>query len=177
MAKAPKLTAERARELLDYDPETGVLRWKESKPHSKRKAGDIAGGVLHKSCGKSYGQIRIDRRMYKTHRVIWLMVHGVWAKEIDHADGNGLNNRLNNLSSVSRVENQRNKKLSYKNKYGCPGIYEVTGRKKKFRVQISNGSCQLLIGAYYTLDEAVAARKQAEIDYGYHPNHGTERPL
>ena len=177
MKKTSKLTAERARELLDYDPETGVLRWKESKPHSKRKAGDIAGGVLHKDCGKSYGQIRIDRHMYKTHRVIWLIVYGVWAEEIDHEDGNGLNNKLANLKCVSRIENQRNKRLSYKNKYGCPGIYEVAGRKKKFRVQINDGSRQLLIGAYYTIEEAIAARKQAEIDYGYHPNHGTERPL
>lgn len=177
MKKTAKLTAERARELLDYDPDTGVLRWKKSKPHSKRKAGDIAGGVLHKACGKSYGQIRIDRRMYKTHRVIWLMVHGVWAEEIDHADGNGLNNRLSNLSSVSRIKNQRNKRLCHKNKFGCPGIYEVPGRKKKFRVQINNGSRQLLVGAYYTLEEAIAARKQAEIDHGYHQNHGAERPL
>ena len=62
--------------------------------------------------------------MYKTHRVIWLIVYGVWAEEIDHEDGNGLNNKLANLKCVSRIENQRNKRLSYKN-----NSHIVTGKQ------------------------------------------------
>lgn len=111
------ITAERLRELLDYDPETGAFRWRRGR--GKMRAGALAGSL--QSAG--YSQIYIDGRNYTAHRLAWLYVTGRWpGGEIDHADGDRLNNRFANLRNASRSENNANSRRRYNNRSGYKGV-------------------------------------------------------
>lgn len=100
------LTAERARELLEYDPATGVLRWRVS--HGTMRAGAEAGHI-HTATG--YRRIKIDYRLYPAHRIAFLIMEGRWPHDqIDHEDHNGLNNRWKNLKETDNQGNGRNQR-------------------------------------------------------------------
>ena len=89
------LTAQRLREVLQYNQETGVFTRRIRAGGTK--AGDIAGGKHN--CG--YLQISINNSLYLAHRLAWLHVHEVWPiNQIDHIDGNRLNNSIENLQRI-----------------------------------------------------------------------------
>lgn len=100
-----ELTQERLRELLDYNPETGVFTWK-----VKRRGYTEAGNV----CGKSlitdgYQRIQVERRGYAAHRLAWLHVTGEWPKgNIDHINGIRHDNRIANLRDIPASLNRQN---------------------------------------------------------------------
>lgn len=102
------LTAERLREILSYDPESGQFTW--VKPTSFRvKKGAFAGSVY----GNGYRYIGIDGHSYKTSRLAWLYTHGKWPDHfIDHADGNPTNDRIANLRPCTHAENMQNVRKS-----------------------------------------------------------------
>ena len=105
-----KLTAERLRELLHYDPETGVFVWV-VRSNQNTPTGATAG-----TTGQPYIVISIAGRLYGAHRLAWLYVHGVWpARHIDHRDGNGNNNRIANLRDVPRTVNMQNRRKAQAN--------------------------------------------------------------
>ena len=110
MAKAD-LTAQRLRELLDYDPSTGLFTWRVTNGW-RRKAGAIAGGA---ETWNGYLRVGIDGRVYMAHRLAWLHVHGEWPQaDIDHINGIRSDNRIVNLRDVTRSVNLQNKKESSK---------------------------------------------------------------
>jgi hypothetical protein len=88
------------RSVLDYDPQTGELRWKtregiKNASFNLRFAGKEA-FTASKSDGLRYGVIR--RRLYFAHRVIWAMVYDHYpAGHIIHANGDKSDNRIENL--------------------------------------------------------------------------------
>lgn len=101
-----RLTAERLREILSYDPDTGEFTWKKSRRGVK--AGATAGCLN----GSGYLLIRIDGKLYRAHRLAWFYMTGEWPlREIDHKEGESSNNRWFNLREASHrknIENQRN---------------------------------------------------------------------
>lgn len=109
----------------------------------------------------------LDWKQYLTHRIIWKMVYGEDPIEIDHIDGNPKNNKIDNLRSVGRFEQTRNAKVRSDNTSGHAGIHWDRSRQK-WTVSISDRYA----GRFENLDEAVAFRRRAERDHGYHPNHG-----
>ena len=151
----------RLHELFDYDPDTGFLL--------RKGLDNRAGSLCKKKAGhSSYFQIRVDGKKLQTHRVIWAMHYWHWpVGQIDHIDGNGLNNRLGNLRTVTRTEQHRNKPISKTNKSGVMGV-RYNKRDKDWVVRIS----QRHIGSFKDFFEACCARKSAERRLGYHPNHG-----
>jgi len=121
-------TAARVRELLTYDPHTGVFRWRidrrcgfEGYLGRRRiaaKAGSVAG---HKSSdGRIY--ISIDDRKYLAHRLAWLLVKGAWPKGIDHRDCDPSNNRWGNLRLATQAQNVRNARIRCNHPTGLKGV-------------------------------------------------------
>jgi hypothetical protein len=167
MTKIDDLTAETVREILNYDPETGIFKWKWREDRAAcwntRYSGKVAGRVTSNSHG--YMEIAINYRLYKTHRLAWLIVYGEWPpNDIDHKDGDKKNNRIANLRLATRQENIRNSGLRKNNRTGVSG---VCWRKDcgKFRVRIKVSSKEIHLGYFDTFTEATAARHAAEIEY------------
>lgn len=160
------LTAERARELLLYDGEN--LIW--TVRRQKVKNGAIAG-----SLEDGYRRICIDGKRYRAHRLIWLIVHGVWPTNIiDHEDHNTGNNQIGNFRDVTHRENCLNQKLHCTNTSGHAGVYWGK-RESRWRAQIYVHGKTIHLGRFDSKDEAIAARKLAEQEHGFHPNHGKAR--
>lgn len=121
--KLNPVTADQARTLLDYDPETGEFRWRARTPEMFVAKGQLSQETLCRMWNAKYaGQLTgestyypgyhrlgILGRIYLAHRVAWLISFGEWPKEdIDHVDGNRARNVLSNLREASRAQNLQN---------------------------------------------------------------------
>jgi hypothetical protein len=138
------LTAERLRELLDYDQHSGVFTWK-VRTTTRRGVGDVAGSLTK----PGYISIRVDKTRYQAHRLAWLYVHGRWpVEEIDHVNGDRSDNRIVNLREADRAQNARNV-------VGARG-YSISP-SGTFLAQLSLNGRTIYLGAFKTADEARAA--------------------
>lgn len=151
MAKT-NLSAERLREVLNYDPETGVFTRRVGS--RKAKVGDIAGGKNW----AGYIQIRVDVTRHMAHRLAWLYVYGRWPNGIiDHIDGNTANNRIANLREADMTINMQNKRqATVANRCGWLGVSVNDKGKYIAKIGIS-GKRTKYIGSYSTPEEAHAA--------------------
>lgn len=166
------LTAERARELLRYEPETGKLYWRMNAGRWGRIPAGTEAGNIKGPIGNRYRQVWIDGRRYYTHRLAWLIVTGVWPySEVDHINGDGLNNRWDNLREVQHSGNLRNTKRQSNNTSGVTGVFWDSGCRK-WRAQIQVGRTNIHLGRFDTVPAAAEARKVAERRYRFHDNHG-----
>ena len=157
MAKT-NLTAQRLREVLDYNPETGKFTNKRTLGRSA--AGSIA-GRLHATNGYIY--IGIDRSRFFAHRLAWLHVYGEWPDgEIDHINRNKSDNRIENLRPVSHALNNQNKVLPQSNsKLQLRG---VSPHRKGFQAVITVNQKQKYLGVFATAQDASAAYWKAKAE-------------
>ena len=185
-----ELTAEIARELLTYNPDTGKLFWKE-RPLKYFKNPNYTKSWNIKYAGKEAltaiafrksGQIarlegRVLNKSYYTHRIAWLMYYGEWPKnQIDHINQDPIDNRIENLRDVTNAENSKNKTLQKNNTTGYVGVYFYKHKRyKKYRARIRINTILKHLGYYDTAEEAAAVRSVASINYNFHPNHGNEK--
>lgn len=144
----------------------GYIYWKISTARCIR-VGDIA------NCMGSNGYLRVNvyKRSYPVHRIIYEMHNGAIEPEmqIDHLDGNPLNNEINNLRAVPVNINQRNRKLSCVNTSGVVGVC-FNKRKRKWKAYIFREH----LGWYKDFVSACEARIVAEVSTGgFHTRHGT----
>lgn len=111
-----ELTLDRLRDVLAYDESTGVFTWKKVSAGTRIESG-FAGA---KAIGGRYTSITVDQRHYLSHRLAWFYFYGKWPDgEIDHIDGCGTNNRIENLRDVSHSVNMQNvRKKTARNKSG-----------------------------------------------------------
>lgn len=156
------LTAQRLREVLTYDAETGQFRWRVTLSRSAA-AGKVA-GCKHRTLGCIY--IGIGGRLHKAHRLVWLYVHGVWpAKGIDHINGDHADNRIANLRETSQAENMQNLWRPHRdNRSGFMGVYQTRG---KFVAKLKAGPYSVQSVKFLTAAEAHACYLQ--IKAGFHP--------
>lgn len=162
------LTAEAVRKLLNYSSETGEFRWKarpdvsnfaSTRAHAiwnTRYAGRIAGSIAV----VGYVTIRVIDRAYLAHRLAWLYVHGQWpAGEIDHINGDKLDNRLSNLRDVSGQTNHENVRTRPTNASALPlGVHFLTRKvTKPFSASIRLDGRSKHLGYFDTADQAHAA--------------------
>jgi hypothetical protein len=165
MARAPstELTAELVRDLLDYDEHTGALTWKVRRRGRIPK--DSTAGNVNAATG--YRIVAINTRRYKAHRIIWLMMTGVFPEhQIDHRDGNPSNNRWQNLREATHAQNQRNRKLSRTNTSGYTGVYRASPRRTlAWSADIRVNGRKLFLGCFPSKDAAHAARVAAELEH------------
>ena len=150
---------------LRYDAETGKIFWKLNKGASK--AGNEAGWE-----DRFYHRMTINRKTYHAHRIAWLLTYGSWPEDqIDHINGNGLDNRLENLRDVSHRENLRNKQIYKNNTSGTIGVSFDKSKQSYVAGIMINGKHKNL-GVFKNKEEAIAARAAANIKYNFHVNHG-----
>jgi len=163
------ITQEQLKEVLAYDGDTGVFTWKDRDLNwwNTKYSGKVAGTI---STG-GYVAIRIKGKTYSAHRLAWLYVYDYFPVEVDHIDGNGLNNIICNIRDVSHIENMKNQKNRKNNTSGTIGVHLST-KTLKWQAKISILGKQVRLGYFTDKQDAIDARKAAEIKYGYHANHG-----
>ncbi len=155
-----KLTVERLRELLRYDPTTGVFAWVADRGGAK--AGTEAGAIN----AKGYRYICIDYTLYAAHRLAWMFVHGDCVPSIvDHKDGNPLNNRIENLRAATRSQNGQNRSAVGNNQSGHVGVYFIKGMKRPWQARLRVDGQQIYLGNFLTPEDAAAARREAAIQH------------
>lgn len=166
-------------QMMKADFATGKLFWlrrpsdmfkteRDASAWNTRYAGTQALTTINKD-GYYVGHIR--NRKYLAHRVIWALFHGRWPNQIDHINGDRLDNRIENLRSVSVSENARNHKRSVVNATGVTGVC-WNERLGMWHARISHEGRDKHLGYFHEFEDAVARRKAAEVEYGFHPNHG-----
>ena len=148
----PELTADRAREILSYDPISGVLMWRLSR--GGKPQGSPAGCVDTRGCLRT----RVDRKLYLNHRLIWLLVNGSWpSRDIDHLNGDPADNRLENMRDVSNKTNHENKRRpNSNNSCGCLGVYWAPNANK-YRARIRVSGKSIHIGYFESRESAYSA--------------------
>ena len=151
------VTAEELRRLFRYEPETGKFVRLVSMGR-RANVGDVAGA---KSLRGSW-VISVHQKRYYAHRLAWLYMTGSWpSHEIDHIDGNPLNNAFANLREATSAENKQNRHGARKdNSHGFMGVY-VHARKAdgsvQWRARIQTNGRSRCLGLYATPEEAQAA--------------------
>jgi len=160
------LTQQRLRELLHYDPETGVFTSRVFR--SRCPVGKEVGSTRL----DGYCELTIDRQRYLAHRLAWLYVYGYLPGYIDHIDCNPSNNRISNLREVTRTQNQRNMSIGTSNTSGAKGVAWDKSRNK-WIVNIRYDGRSKHIGRFDNFDDAVNAVRRARDElHGEFANHG-----
>jgi len=148
-----RLTAARLRELLHYDPETGVFR------HIAPRQGIIAGSVAGSLGTNGYRKHRMDGETHSGHRLAWLYMTGEWPKfEIDHINGDRADNRFANLRDVPGRVNRQNMRRAL----GKVGLLGVCRHRDVFRAEIGIDNKAIRLGTFKTPEEAHEAYLKAK---------------
>lgn len=145
------LTAERLRDLISYDQESGIFVWK--------KSGKVAGYITN----EGYRNISVDNRMYRAHRLAWLYVTGEWPiDQIDHINGSRDANWFANLREASALENGKNLKKPATNSSGFKGV-SWHKRSGKWQAVIASDRKTRHIGLFDTPEAARTAYCEAAV--------------
>lgn len=170
------ITQEELKKFLHYNPETGIFVWL-IKPAKSIRIGDVAGTVHIDKGGKNYIRIRLNHKRYRAHRLSWLYMTGEFPdNDIDHINGDGIDNRWSNLRDVTATENKKNTRIQSNNTSGICGV-RLDTRSEKWIAVIKVNYNKKHLGCFDNIFEAACARKNAEVIYGFHKNHGSDRPL
>jgi hypothetical protein len=154
------ITHKRLKEVLNYDPNTGIFRWK-----TTRKLGVKAGSL--KTIG--YTAIYIDKVMYYAGRLAWFYMTGEWPRSrIDHINRIRDDDRFINLREATQSQNIANSSLSLSNKTGFKGVSKT--RSGKWCAQIKFQYTKFHLGTFDTPEEAYEAyKREAKLAFGeYH---------
>lgn len=149
------LSAEHLRNLLSYDPVTGIFQWK--KLHKRKSARGCAGAKdLY-----GYVVIRIEGKLYKAHRLAWLHYYGAWpSQNIDHINRIRDDNRIANLRDVAQTLNMRNATYA-PTQSGYVGVVWDKAREK-WKAQIRIGRRNVCLGRFDSKKRAISVRQKAE---------------
>lgn len=162
-----RLTQIRLKELIDYNPDTGVFFWKKARGCAQK---DSLCGSISKSDGYRY--IRVDTKSYTASRLAHLYMNGYFPEhEMDHINRVRGDNRWCNLRHVTHQCNVRNSGIRKDNMSGITGIWWDKNRNKWY-VRIDVSGKTIHIGRYENKKDAAKARWDAEVKYNF-PNCNT----
>ena len=143
------LTADRLREVLIYEADTGRFIRKVDSRKGKAKAGDVAGSIEQ----NGYAAIWVDGVKYLAHRLAWLHTTGEWPTAmIDHINRNRADNRIQNLRQADNSINQQN--LGGARRHNKTGLLGVSRNKSRWKAEISASGVRRHIGTFGTPEEA-----------------------
>ncbi len=128
------LTAKYVRSLFTYDPEEGLLRWRnKAGRHGRIPAGSIAGSIASRVEG--YRVVNINGRQYLASRLIWVFMTGRWPPhQIDHEDTDTGNDKWVNLRLATGSQNKANcRKYKSKNGDGMPKGVQAVQKRRSIR--------------------------------------------
>lgn len=151
------LTAEKLRELLDYEPETGLFYWKVQRRcvHAGREAGS--------GDGRGYRKIWVSQRSYSAHRLAWMYVHGEWPQgHIDHINGLRSDNRIANLRVCTNADNGQNRGINANNRSGFVGV-SFHRQSHKWQAHINAQGKRHSLGEFDDKDDAAKAYAEAKL--------------
>ncbi len=153
--------------FIGYNPDKGSFFY--TKPCGRKRIGQPAGSLASRP-PMNYILLRIDGKNEYAHRAVMKAYgYNIEDLQVDHINGDGLDNRLCNLRVVDSIENNRNSALQKRNEVGVTGVYKRGG---KYVARITVNSKNMHIGTFSTLDEAAQARQLKEMEFGFHENHG-----
>ena len=156
----PLPSQEELRRLFKY--REGNLYWK-IKPAKRIKIGNKAGCLHH----TGYSVVITNNVHYQMHRIIWVYHYGAIPSnlQIDHIDGDKANNMIENLRLATPSQNQSNNKRAYRNSRSS--ILGVHWHKanSKWHAQIRINYKKIHLGFFVNQEDAIAARKAAELQY------------
>jgi len=150
------------KDLLFYDPKTGVFTWKDRgarKFGGFTRSNQIAGS---RQTTWGYWQIGIGDENFLAHRLAWFYVFGEWPNQIDHINRDRCDNRIANLRLSNPTLNQHNRDVSRNNTSGTTGVSFIT-KAKRWQATIGIDGKNANLGLFTTKDLAIAARKTAEV--------------
>jgi hypothetical protein len=151
------ITQELVLKLFEY--KDGCLYWK-SMPYKRNDLIGTEAGTLD----GDRRQITINKKHYKTHRLVYLMFHGFIPKEIDHIDNNPLNNRIENLRSANRSEQACNTRLRKDNTSGIKGV-SWDKKRNKWKVSINKNKKNVYGARFDDLELAELVAVEARNKY------------
>lgn len=170
--KSNDLTAEYVRSILDYNPETGIFRWKYRSNICKTWNTNYHGKIAGRSRPNNFGylQIGINGKTYLNHRLAWIWMTGEWPKEdIDHKDLNKINNKWDNLREATPSQNHINK--IPKNAAQFRGVLKIINKHSiKYRAYIRINGIKVHLGLYETPE--IAYRVYCDASKKYHGEFG-----
>ena len=164
------LTQDKLKELLNYNPETGIFtRAINSGRNDRWKKGTVVGCLSKKN---GYINIGLFDKRYYAHRLAWLYVYGESPSgEVDHINHVRHDNKISNLRSVDKKDNCKNKSILSNNTSGTSGVW-WRGDRCKWVSNIGVNGKNIYLGCYQIKQDAINARKKANVEYGFHENHG-----
>lgn len=164
--KRAELTQEILKEYLNYNPSTGIFNAK----HSARFGSLPAGRKLGRLHNTGYTSMSINGVIFLAHRLAFLYVYGAMPKkplQIDHINRIPTDNAIDNLRIVTPSENARNSGMRRNNTSGHKGVcFDKHAKKWEANIGIKGGL--KVLGYHETKEQAIAARKKAEIDLNYY---------
>lgn len=155
------------RTAIEYDPVTGALTWGQGAYYNV-KAGQRVGW------SRDYVRLRFRGSNLTGHRVAWALHYGEWPEgQIDHINGNRLDNRISNLRLSTATQNQANARKRADSTTGLKGVAFRPGRRLPFIARIKVRGEQVWLGSYATAEEAHEAYcRAAEHTHGEFANAG-----
>jgi hypothetical protein len=153
------LTADFVREVFDYDPHTGAIKWRVK--YSRKVNAGMPAGYLDSG---RYVRIRIKGRAYAAHRIAFLYMHGRWPTEfLDHVNGDKTDNRLVNLRECSSAQNNSNRPYTRPTRAGVKGVRLTPNGS--YEARISANGRRIYLGKYDDAESAKAAYQSAALKY------------
>ena len=155
------IDCEQLRQMFQLNSD-GSLTWLSISKYHIEKLGRAAGSPIP-SHGKAYWAVQINGRKVKRSRIVFCLTHGRWPQQqIDHINGNSLDDRPENLREATVTQNAWNHKRRAKRSPTPMGVrFERSGR---YRARIAVNKKQLNLGVFATMDMASdayqAARRQ-----------------
>lgn len=153
------ITQDELKELLDYNPETGLFTNKVT-----RNSRSVKGTTLNPSNDGKYGSVKINKQKYMQHRLAWFYMYGTWPKnQIDHINRIGSDNRICNLRESTPRQNAYNTKgLNKSSQY--KGV-SIEGNRWKAQIRIKG--VKITIGRFdIEKDAAIAYDDKAKETQG-----------